>query len=316
VLRAHVVLLVLAMFAASVYGIEFVLEQGGTLPRSLFPDLFADQGVGFYDGFVELRLPSLAILPFALPFLVAAAVCWGGKHSILRRRWVWPALFAALMLALLSGRRAVQLVMGLAPFVTLGLFVLMPRQDRRELRKPLLVLLGGLVVAAVACAVFLAHSYGFDGRIMWDEFRQGFDPTASLSSSIRAVQLHELVRGWEANPLFGGGHGAFVREHVRDPGRPWSYELSYPTLLFQTGIVGVLMYGALLFWLFHHAIRMIRSGGQPARTMLPIAVGLICFLIANATNPYLLKFDFMWTVFLPLALVNRWLVEREEAARA
>jgi len=316
VIRAHVALLVLGAFAASLYGIEFVLEQGGTLPRSIFPDLFEDQGVGFYDGFVELRLPPLAVLPFALPFLVAAAVCWGGGHGVLRRRWVWPALLAALFLALVSGRRAVQLVAALAPFLTLAFAALLPSPDRRALRRPLLGLLAVLMLGAFFSAAFLAESYGFDVEVVMDEFRQGFDPTSSESSSIRAVQFDELIKGWERNPFFGGGHGAFLRDHIRDPQRPWSYELSYPTLLFQTGVVGTLAYGALFGWLLWHAVRMIREGGETGRAMLPIAVGLVCFLIANATNPYLLKFDFMWTVFLPLAMVNRWLVEREEAVRA
>jgi hypothetical protein len=31
-------------------------------------------------------------------------------------------------------------------------------------------------------------------------------------------------------------------------------------------------------------------------------------LIANATNPYLLKFDGMWMFFLPLAVINYRLV--------
>jgi hypothetical protein len=33
------------------------------------------------------------------------------------------------------------------------------------------------------------------------------------------------------------------------------------------------------------------------------------YKIANATNPYLLKFDFMWVIFLPLAVINRILLD-------
>ena len=313
-LRLHVGLLVAAALASSIYGLEFVLEQGGWIPRSIFPDLFADQGVGFYEGFVELRLPSLAVLPFVLPFLIAAAVCWGTRDAPVRRRFIWPALVAALLLSLLSGRRAVLLVVSVAPLLVLGLLALLPRAERRALRGPVLVLLGGLTVSAFGLGGFLASTYGFDVGVLWQTFREGFDPTASESSSIRAVQLSELLRGWSEHPLLGAGHGGFVRSHVRDAARPWSYELSYPTLLFQTGLVGLFCYGALFGWLFARGIAMIRAGGQAARTMLPVLVGLACFLVANATNPYLLKFDFMWTVFLPLALINRWLVERDDAA--
>jgi hypothetical protein len=38
--------------------------------------------------------------------------------------------------------------------------------------------------------------------------------------------------------------------------------------------------------------------------MVATLTGMTTFLIANATNPYLEKFDCLWTVFLPLAVVN------------
>jgi hypothetical protein len=38
--------------------------------------------------------------------------------------------------------------------------------------------------------------------------------------------------------------------------------------------------------------------------MLPVLAGMTCFLIANATNPYLGKFDCLWVIFLPIALIN------------
>ena len=317
VLRRHVTLFIAATFAVCVYGLEFVLEQGGWLPRSIFPDLFPDQGVGFYEGFVELRLPSLAVLPFGLPFLIAAGMCWGrGTQSPLRRRWVWGALLVGLLLAALSGRRAVLLVVGLAPPMTLLLLALLPRPERRELLWPAILLIGALAFAVAAIGAFLGAFYGFDAGLLWEMFREGFDPRSSESSSIRAEQLSELMSAWKAHPLLGAGHGGFLRSHVRDLARPWSYELSYPALLFQTGVLGFALYAALFAWIFWQAVRMIRAGGEAGLTMLPVTVGLAAFLLANGTNPYLLKFDFMWAVFLPLALVNRWLVDREAAGSA
>jgi hypothetical protein len=224
VLRRHVTLFIAATFAVCIYGLEFVLEQGGWLSRSIFPDLFPDQGVGFYEGFVELRLPSLAILPFALPFLIAAAMCWGrGERPILRRRWLWITLFAGLLLAALSGRRAVLLVVALAPPMTLLLLALLPRAERRQLLWPAIVLVAGLAIAVAIIGAFLGAFYGFDAGLLWDMFREGFNPDASESSSIRSVQLAELISGWQAHPLAGVGHGGFLRSHIRDLGRPWSY---------------------------------------------------------------------------------------------
>jgi hypothetical protein len=40
----------------------------------------------------------------------------------------------------------------------------------------------------------------------------------------------------------------------------------------------------------------------------PFLAGLICFMIANGTNPYLAKFDYMWIIFIPVALLNSGLL--------
>tara|TARA_B110000971_G_C19803123_1_gene405305 strand:- start:163 stop:378 length:216 start_codon:yes stop_codon:yes gene_type:complete len=38
--------------------------------------------------------------------------------------------------------------------------------------------------------------------------------------------------------------------------------------------------------------------------LAPQLVALVCFLIINASNPYLGKFDYLWTIFLPIASIN------------
>ena len=162
--------------------------------------------------------------------------------------------------------------------------------------------------ARISKALIASHA-GLQMDAVWEMFSTGFDPTQSESMSIRALQLREILGSWADNPLLGSGHGAFLRNHIRDLSRPWAYEQSYAALLFQTGVVGCLSYGLLMLWLYGCVIAIIRRGGAHAWTMIPIAVGLTAFLVANATNPYLQKFDFMWVVFLPLALVNAWLIE-------
>lgn len=311
VLRAHLKVLVAGVTALSIYGLAFALEQGGWLARSPFPELFSDQGIGLYDGYVEMRLPSLSVLPFAVPFLIAAAIAWRPGAGPVRARWVWLALVATTFLAMLSGRRAVLLVVALAVPLTFGLIGLLPRRERHQLLGAAAMLIVGLALTLVAVQAFAADIFGFDVTVLWQEFRLGFDPRATESSSIRVTQLRELIEAWHAHPLLGAGHGAFLHDHIRDPERPWGYELSYPTLLFQAGLAGLLAYAALIGWLILQMVRIVRAGGEHARTMLPLLVGLLAFLAANATNPYLLKFDFMWTLFLPLALVNRRLVERD-----
>jgi len=55
-----------------------------------------------------------------------------------------------------------------------------------------------------------------------------------------------------------------------------------------------------------------RSGHWLGIYMLPVLAGTSCFLIANATNPYLAKFDYIWVIFLPVALINIWLLDSKQ----
>ena len=94
---------------------------------------------------------------------------------------------------------------------------------------------------------------------------------------------------------------------------PWAYELTYLALLFQTGLVGTGFYTAGVIWIYVTGIGVLRGGGPLGRMMFPTLVGLSCFLIANGTNPYLPRFDGLWVIFLPVALINLWLIERATA---
>jgi O-antigen ligase len=86
--------------------------------------------------------------------------------------------------------------------------------------------------------------------------------------------------------------------------------MSYLDLLFQTGLFGFMAYVAGVVWIYWKGTTIIKEGGALGQVMLPALVGMSCFLIASMTNPYLTKFDGLWAIFLPVALINFWLVRR------
>ncbi len=89
---------------------------------------------------------------------------------------------------------------------------------------------------------------------------------------------------------------------------PWAYELTYVALLFQTGVIGFFFYSVGVIWIFVMGLRMAASSHRLADQMLAVLVGLACFLVANATNPYLAKYDLMWVIFLPVAMINHYML--------
>jgi hypothetical protein len=132
-----------------------------------------------------------------------------------------------------------------------------------------------------------------------------------VSATARSNQLVALMTEWGNAPLLGAGHGASAAGSVRSVEMPWAYELSYAALLFHTGLVGFVAYSSAVVWIYAEGVGVIVDGGPRASYMLAVLVGLTCFLVGNATNPYLEKYDLMWVIFLPIALINHRRLERE-----
>jgi hypothetical protein len=166
-------------------------------------------------------------------------------------------------------------------------------------------------VVFVASIVIIFSSltlvYDFEPRLLWDRFVTGFDLSAQTvdgGGTERRQQLIALSNGWLGRPFWGAGLGASVLGSIRSETMPWSYELYYLSLLYQTGMVGFVAYSAGVAWIFWKGIKIIREGGALGRIMIPMLVGCTGFLIATATNPYLDRFDGLWVLFLPLAVIN------------
>jgi hypothetical protein len=311
----------------ALFGISFFLSQLDIVPQIPHLDLLfsrdeLDSGLflssGFSDGHVELSFPGLSSYPFLVPFLMAAAVCRPSKtgNGWTSRRWLSLSLVLSLVIVLLSGRRALQLVTMLTPFLILGLGSFQPRKERLALWKSV----GRGAVASLAVIVLsimlLSPVYAITFEGLADRFSAGFDFSASNqsdSSTGRVEQYLALKSGWMEAPLVGRGLGASAHASIRAASQPWAYELSYVALLFQTGLLGFAAYTAGIAWIYWSGIKIIKCGGVGSQFMLPVLVGMSGLLIANGTNPYLDRFDGIWVIFLPLAFINYWLLIHDHA---
>lgn len=125
------------------------------------------------------------------------------------------------------------------------------------------------------------------------------------SAGLREQQAPKLWDAFKQNPVFGDGLGAVVRPRfVRDPAAPWSYELTYLQLLFQTGVLGLLAVLALPLAVVRRGLREAASSELRA---LPLAgaMAILGILVASATNPYLLASYGMLCIAIGLSLVAR-----------
>ena len=308
-LRLACRILVFAAIAISVWTASYILWSFGYLPDVLYVNLPLRQNHAFSSERIEISMTPLTSLLFLVPFLLAAVLTWP-PGFLMRRAWLWGATLPAALLVLVSGRRALLLVVALSVPLTLAARMLLPRATRRALTPALRRrLLGGGVLLLVAVA-YLDVVHGLSAGDLWRDFQTGFQFGSDPVASMRAKQADVLLRAWTSAPLLGAGHGAVAIDMVRTHQMPWAYELSYLALLFHAGVLGVAIYAAGAIWAGWTLVRVIGAAGSLGLLLLPVLVGTITFLVGNATNPYLEKWDSLWVVFLPLAFVNAWLLTR------
>lgn len=310
--------LVVSTCCISVYSIVYLLIQTGVLPESrLFSLLTFDweaQAFGLHEGYIAMQFPGLNSLPFLVPFSIASLVTLTSRAaglSVWLRAFLWVSALLAFGSVLLSGRRALYLATLLAPFLTWAFLSFQPALERVWSKKALfrITALGALTLVISLVPLNAVYGVTFSGLV--DRLSVGFNfgPTSEDDGALeRHQQFSALLAGWTANPVLGAGHGAPAFGSVRSELEPWSYELSYMALLYQTGLVGMAAYGAGIFWIYWMGVRVIRSGGYLSALMVACLVGMTSILIANATNPYVARFDGMWSIFLPIALINLWLL--------
>ena len=299
--------LLVAVIVSSIMGIMVVAEK--MFGINLFMSaIFEMQGanVGLYEGVIEYLLYNMTTVIYGLPFLLAA-VLLPEARSPFRGRWRTVAMLAlclSTVVLLVSGRRAFWLIAGLSPVVVWSLMV-SGRMKTFKLRRIVVVGLLGFFLLAVS------PFFGVDLQMVWQEFLRAFDfsDVSNLSAYLRREQFFALLAGWLDSPFIGSGLGATASGSLRSVEQPWAYELSYMALLFQTGLIGMFVYCSAVVWVLLKSIKVMRVMPESAALILPVLSGVTCFLIVNATNPYLTKFDYLWVLFLPIAVLNAYLLK-------
>ena len=301
--------LLVAALAIGLYSLDFVLVSLKWLPAWAFYDLRQDARIVFYPGYVQFNLNSLASLFFLTPYLMArlADLQWEGSRLV--RSLLVVSLVLTLAVTVFALRIALLVIVVLAaPALILVVGLALPRARRLPYLRRVVLGIGSVVIlflVVMSAAVATGH---ISPANVARQVVAGFDFAGSNpGAQARNAQFFALTNGWLHSPLIGSGLGA-VASVVRSQSQPWAYELSYNALLFQTGILGTLVYLGGVLWIFSNGGRIIASESPLSRGLRPVLVGSVCFLLANATNPYLEKFDYMWVIFLPVAYVNLWLL--------
>jgi len=305
--RATAMTLSVTFMAILAYSFIFIGNLAGIVPDWLYFELEEGQVVAFHTGSVEYVLNSIASLLFLVPFWWHYLLI--SNLQIRARTIHWMVLIVGLVLCVLTGRRAVQLVVLISPFIIMLTEFAIGRGLGTGFRLfSGLFNLRGTVVVSIGVlslvAVFLSMDLRLD--LLVDDFVGGFDfeDASNTAASDRSDQFKSLTRGWvNGNVLFGEGNGSNA-ELLRSDDMPWSYELTYVYLLFSNGVIGVLFYCLWFAWGLVRVRNALIQRPDMVIYVAPMITGVFGLLIGAASNPYFGKFDYLWIVFIPHLLAG------------
>lgn len=265
-----------------------ILVPGNAL-SSLLKILYADAAVVDSGiGYLKFTLPNVSTMIFILSFVMCRVAC--GKVGIK----VLIVLFGGALLVLLSGRRVVFVTAVAGPVIA---YLLTVGAVNGKTVAGLKVTFFAIIILAIIAIFYSMWPDYFISRIS-----SIFDFSDNNSNIERVLQFNALLEGIYKNPIWGNGAGA-VASYIRSEEMPWAYELFYISTIFQYGFLGFFLYAVGLLFLILFLASEVRACGRATFEYYFLS-GMIAFLLATATNPYIAKFDYMWVIFVPVALMN------------
>ncbi|NLR78612.1 O-antigen ligase family protein [Chitinophaga eiseniae] len=299
--------MIYAALLIGLYCISATLMMLGFLPQVIPLDMVDMATDPDNDNYQKIVIPSATALIFLIPYVLTLIIFLKQLPFKINKILLYITFIVGVVAVVFTARRILILNILLTPiFVWIFLKLGKVKVDavfRRHVKKMLLYFVGGIIIIGIVLNFFELVDFTALSNVFFAGFN--FDTSsAGESPYLRALQFNGLLKSWLDYPILGQGHGTASHYIIRSQETPWIYELSYLALLFQTGLVGILIYGYLLFWIFYKGISIMKISNTYTYYVLPVLVGALSFLLANATNPYLQSYENMWAIFLPIMVIN------------
>ncbi len=329
----------LATALISVTFISGALSATGRLPFNPIPNWFLDL-IAFR--YVADEYGIFALSAHSLPSLMWWTPMWIASLFVLRPPKFFPPLWVRWVLATLgtaavviAWRRAIVLVVLLTPaFIMAVLVVLIANKTvnfanimgyaRRVPIAAAAYIAGGVIaLGAQPSLLVLVSRLGVSvtsvvgGRPPIDI--EGAPPIAgdgvldddAIADSLRANELRALT-SWDspAELLVGRGFGATIdRGAIERDMSPWQTELQYHLIFYWTGLIGLVLLGAIITACAIGVIQAAKVHTAVNPALFVVTIGALAALAGNATNPYLQAPGHLWVAFWPVMIACTVLVQ-------
>lgn len=244
-----------------------------------------EMAIGFHEGYTQILSHNIASLLFIVPYLLS--VLSRDCQMVKKNLTIYMALVCTLFLVVLSGRRALWMVVFISPILiyVISLITGSTIYIYGFLKKAPFVLFSIGIFAIILIQALPKGSFLDIGSL--EHLRGAFS-----SADERSIQLTYLINKFIQYPFFGTGFGVGAG-YIRNTEQPWIYELSYFQALYNLGIIGMTLLISFYSLYVLKIISIIRNGLNKISIPISLLIGLFSFLIGTYSNPYLSSFDFL-----------------------
>jgi hypothetical protein len=241
--------------------------------------------VGIHDGYIQLTSHNIGSLFFLVNyfFIIIVSKKTAGKQTI-----NLLAYFLLILVAIISGRRALWVTIVIMHFLGIFLSLVSPRLFiRKSINRFVIISAGFFAISLSYLVVFTDYSL----------IKTIEHITSAFSSEDeRSLQAPHLIEGFIDHLWFGSGFGGEVG-YQRSSTTAWLYEMVYHQLAFNVGLIGLLIACVFAGFILVKSLTALRQSSD-YHYILAIHFGCFAFAIACYSNPYLGSFDFMIYIWL------------------
>lgn len=311
----------------SLYTIFVFIVALGYVDNSILEKINLGTNVGIHAGYSQITSHNIGTLFFTIPFQIIILLDVYNKGEVTKKYvydlkgiftnkiFLATSLLINLFAAFVSGRRALLLSI----VISLLIYWIIKIYRNMNLHKiNLFKIMNSFKIFAISILalyliliIFSLFNPNWDPKLYVERMYDGISLNKSVEYE-RSSQVTYLLSNFKEAPLIGTGFGIGIKEVVRDIERPWSYEMTYLLMLYNCGLIGITVYILLITTI----IKKLFNNWTDTQETLPfsaIAIGMISFFIGVASNPYLQSFDFLWVIFLPVALLNQKMKNGDES---
>jgi O-antigen ligase len=270
------------IFAINIVGVVDHVAQTGILSFDLRKEL--DLFVGFHEGYIQITSHNIGSLFFIAAYLYVYLVSNTSRPKK-TQFGVYAALILCLITAALSGRRALWIVLLLVPVVDYIMSILCAVTNQTKSGKML-----GLYILLMLVLMYLLLISSFSQNEIMEHVGNAFS-----NEDERSIQFGYLLASFLEYPILGSGFGGYAG-YTRSLDSPWLYELTYLQILFNFGIVGVLLIVIVFLIYFYMVVVNLRDRSVGRGYRAALFIGCVSLLIGAYSNPYLGSFDFLFVV--------------------